>query len=166
MATPGGLRMLARLYWYMVEFGLIRTASGLRVYGAGILSSKGETVYSIESPEPQRLDFDLVRVMRTDYRIDEFQRTYFVLDSFEQLFEACYDTDFAPMYRAVRRAAADCGRRPAGLALETRLRLWTRAPRAPCGHAVPDGPVTVLDAQRGRAADKNRRTAWEWPRCA
>ncbi|MFI4868879.1 MAG: phenylalanine 4-monooxygenase [Steroidobacterales bacterium] len=98
LATPGGLRMLARLYWYMVEFGLIRTASGLRVYGAGILSSKGETVYSIESPEPQRLDFDLVRVMRTDYRIDEFQRTYFVLDSFEQLFEACYNTDFAPMY--------------------------------------------------------------------
>jgi phenylalanine-4-hydroxylase len=98
IATPGGLRMLARLYWYMVEFGLIRTASGLRVYGAGILSSKGETVYSVESPEPQRLDFDLVRVMRTDYRIDDFQRTYFVLDSFEQLFGACYNTDFAPLY--------------------------------------------------------------------
>jgi phenylalanine-4-hydroxylase len=99
LATPGGLRMLARLYWYMVEFGLIRTGSGLRVYGAGILSSKGETVYSIESPEPQRAPFELVRVMRTDYRIDDFQRTYFVLDSFEQLFEACYNTDFAPMYR-------------------------------------------------------------------
>lgn len=99
IATPGGLRMLARLYWYMVEFGLIRTGSGLRVYGAGILSSKGETVYSVESPEPQRLDFDLVRVMRTDYRIDDFQRTYFVLDSFEQLFAACYNTDFAPLYR-------------------------------------------------------------------
>jgi len=99
LATPGGLPMLARLYWYMVEFGLIRTASGLRVYGAGILSSKGETVYSLESPLPQRLDFDLVRVMRTEYRIDDFQRTYFVLDSFEQLFEACYNTDFAPMYR-------------------------------------------------------------------
>jgi phenylalanine-4-hydroxylase len=68
------------------------------VYGSGILSSKGETVYSIESPLPQRLPFDLVRVMRTDYRIDDFQRTYFVLDSFEQLFEACYNTDFAPMY--------------------------------------------------------------------
>jgi phenylalanine-4-hydroxylase len=99
LATPGGLRMLARLYWYMVEFGLIRTGSGLRVYGAGILSSKGETVYSIESAKPQRVAFDLVRVMRTDYRIDDFQLTYFVLDSFEQLFEACYDTDFAPMYR-------------------------------------------------------------------
>ncbi|HEY3730451.1 MAG TPA: phenylalanine 4-monooxygenase [Steroidobacteraceae bacterium] len=99
IATPGGLRMLARLYWYMVEFGLIRGASGLRVYGSGILSSKGETVYSIESPLPQRVPFDLVRVMRTDYRIDDFQRTYFVLESFEQLFEACYNTDFAPMYK-------------------------------------------------------------------
>ncbi|MGH8230944.1 MAG: phenylalanine 4-monooxygenase [Steroidobacteraceae bacterium] len=99
MATPGGLRMLARLYWYMVEFGLIRSRSGLRVYGSGILSSKGETVYSIESPVPQRLPFELVRVMRTDYRIDDFQRTYFVLESFEQLFEACYNTDFAPMYQ-------------------------------------------------------------------
>jgi phenylalanine-4-hydroxylase len=98
MATPGGLRMLARLYWYMVEFGLIRAGSSLRVYGSGILSSKGETVYSLESPLPQRLPFELLRVMRTDYRIDDFQRTYFVLESFEQLFEACYNTDFAPMY--------------------------------------------------------------------
>jgi phenylalanine-4-hydroxylase len=98
LATPGGLRMLSRLYWYMVEFGLIRTAAGLRVYGAGILSSKGETVYSIESAEPQRLRFGLLRVMRTDYHIDTFQRTYFVLDSFEELFHACYGTDFGPLY--------------------------------------------------------------------
>jgi phenylalanine-4-hydroxylase len=98
MAVPGGLRMLSRLYWYMVEFGLIQTSSGLRVYGAGILSSKGETVYSLQDARPQRLRFDLVRVMRTDYCIDEFQRTYFVLDSFEQLFQACYQTDFAPLY--------------------------------------------------------------------
>jgi phenylalanine-4-hydroxylase len=99
MQTTGGLRMLARLYWYMVEFGLIRTAAGLRVYGSGIVSSKGETVYSLESPKPQRLAFDLVRVMRTDYRIDDYQQTYFVLDNFKQLFEACYGTDFAPLYR-------------------------------------------------------------------
>jgi phenylalanine-4-hydroxylase len=98
MATPGGLRMLSRLYWYMVEFGLIRTAQGLRVYGSGILSSKGETVYSLEDPAPQRLRFDLVRVMRTEYCIDEFQKTYFVLDSFQELFDACYRTDFAPLY--------------------------------------------------------------------
>jgi phenylalanine-4-hydroxylase len=97
-ARPGGLRMLARLYWYMVEFGLIRTTRGLRVYGAGILSSKGETVYSIESREPQRWAFDLLRVMRTDYCIDAFQQCYFVLESFDQLFEACYRTDFGPIY--------------------------------------------------------------------
>ncbi len=98
LAINGALRMLSRLYWYMVEFGLIQTPAGLRVYGAGILSSKGETVYSIESPQPRRWRFDLSRVMRTDYRIDAFQQSYFVLESFEQLFEACYSTDFAPLY--------------------------------------------------------------------
>ena len=106
MAVPGGLRMLSRLYWYMVEFGLIRTALGLRAYGAGILSSKGETVYSVESREPQRLRFELTRVMRTDYRIDSYQRTYFVLDSYQQLFDACYGTDFAPLYRRYAALAA------------------------------------------------------------
>ncbi len=99
LAIPGALNMLSRLYWYMVEFGLIRTRAGLRVYGSGILSSKGETVYAAESPTPHRLRFDLIRVMRTEYRIDAYQQTYFVLDSFEQLFEACYQTDFAPLYR-------------------------------------------------------------------
>jgi len=98
LAIPGALRMLSRLYWYMVEFGLIQTGAGLRVYGAGILSSKGETVYSLESPQPRRWRFELLRVMRTDYRIDAFQQSYFVLDSFEQLFQACYATDFAPLY--------------------------------------------------------------------
>ncbi len=62
--------LLARVYWYTVEFGLLRTAAGLRAYGAGILSSKGETVYSVESPDPNRIAFELERVMRTDYRID------------------------------------------------------------------------------------------------
>jgi phenylalanine-4-hydroxylase len=98
LATPGGLTMLSRLYWYMVEFGLIRDRGALAVYGAGILSSRGETVYSIESPEPQRLRFELTRVMRTDYRIDTYQRTYFVLESYQELFDACYGTDFAPLY--------------------------------------------------------------------
>jgi phenylalanine-4-hydroxylase len=97
-AALGGLKMLARLYWYMVEFGLINTPSGLRVYGSGIISSKGETMYSIESPEPRRIAFELERVMRTDYLIDAFQRTYFVIDHFEELFEAAYNTDFAPIY--------------------------------------------------------------------
>jgi len=103
-SRAGGLKMLARLYWYMVEFGLIRTPRGLRVYGAGILSSKGETVYSIESPAPQRIAFDLERVMRTDYLIDDFQKTYFVIDRFEDLFAAGYRTDFLPLYERWRDA--------------------------------------------------------------
>jgi phenylalanine-4-hydroxylase len=97
--AAGGLKMLSRLYWYMVEFGLIRTPQGLRAYGSGILSSKGETAYCIESPKPNRLAFDLERVLRTDYLIDDYQQTYFIIDSFEQLFRAAYDTDFEPLYR-------------------------------------------------------------------
>jgi phenylalanine-4-hydroxylase len=93
--------LLARVYWYTVEFGLLRTDAGLRAYGAGILSSKGETVYSIESPVPQRIPFDLEQVMSTSYCIDGFQQTYFVIDSFEQLFRAGYDTDFGPLYDRV-----------------------------------------------------------------
>ncbi len=97
-----GLGMLARLYWYCVEFGLIRQGGVLRAYGAGILSSAGETAYSVDSDRPQRLAFDLQRVMRTNYLIDEYQKTYFVVDSFEQLFRSAYDTDFTPIYRAHR----------------------------------------------------------------
>jgi phenylalanine-4-hydroxylase len=100
--AEGGTTMLARLYWYSVEFGLIREAGGLRTYGAGIVSSAGETAYCIDSPLPNRLAFDLERVMRTDYVIDAFQRTYFVVESFEQLFRESYDRDFAPLYRAFR----------------------------------------------------------------
>jgi phenylalanine-4-hydroxylase len=101
----GGLKMLARLYWYCVEFGLIRSGQELRAYGAGILSSAGETVYSVEDPRPHRIAFDLERVIRTDYRIDAYQQTYFVVDSFEQLFRDSYDRDFAPLYRAHRDSA-------------------------------------------------------------
>ena len=97
--AAGSLHMLARLYWYMVEFGLIRTPQGLRVYGSGILSSKSETVYSLEDPRPHRIAFDLERVMLTNYLIDDFQQTYFVIDDFAQLFHAGYDTDFAPIYK-------------------------------------------------------------------
>jgi phenylalanine-4-hydroxylase len=96
------VHLLARVYWYTVEFGLIRTSAGLRAYGAGILSSKGETVYSVTSLKAQRMAFDLERVMRTEYRIDDFQLSYFVIDSFEQLFTAGYGTDFAPLYERVR----------------------------------------------------------------
>jgi phenylalanine-4-hydroxylase len=103
-AAEGGIKMLARLYWYCVEFGLIKSGTGLRAYGSGILSSAGETPFSIESPSPHRVGFDLERVMRTDYRIDAYQKTYFVMDSFEQLFRNAYDRDFSPIYRAYRDA--------------------------------------------------------------
>ncbi len=94
---------LARLYWYTVEFGLISTPAGLRAYGAGILSSAGELRHSVTSPEPQRLGFDLARIMRTRYRIDSYQTTYFVIDSFAQLIRTTAP-DFAPIYEEVARA--------------------------------------------------------------
>jgi len=94
---------LARLYWYTVEFGLIATPAGLRAYGAGILSSAGELRHSVLSPQPQRLGFDLERIMRTRYKIDSYQASYFVIDSFQQLFEATAP-DFAPIYRRVAGA--------------------------------------------------------------
>ncbi|MCG8435116.1 MAG: phenylalanine 4-monooxygenase [Gammaproteobacteria bacterium] len=82
--------MLARLYWFTVEFGLINTAKGLRTYGAGIVSSIGETPYSIESDVPQRKPFDPVDLLRTPYRIDIFQTVYFVIDSLDDLFEVAH----------------------------------------------------------------------------
>lgn len=94
------LALLARLYWYTVEFGLIATPRGLRASGAGILSSAGETAYSLTSMQPLRLAFDLQRVLRTPYRIDDYQQTYFVVDSFAQLFDATAP-DFTPIYERV-----------------------------------------------------------------
>jgi phenylalanine-4-hydroxylase len=112
----GAIEMLARLYWYTVEFGLIETPQGLRTYGAGILSSGGEIRYCVESPEPNRIGFDLLRVMRTRYKIDTFQETYFVIRGFEELFEAT-EPDFAPYYRDLAKreayapsAVLDCDR--------------------------------------------------------
>ncbi len=93
----GALRRLARLYWYTVEFGLTRSEDGLRIFGAGIASSKGETMFALDDPSPDRLGFDLERVMRTDYRIDDFQETYFVIDGFEALRRAT-EADFTPIY--------------------------------------------------------------------
>lgn len=90
--------ILARLYWYMVEFGLIMTEDGLKAYGAGMLSSFGETQFSVDSPSPNRIAFQLERVMRTQYKIDTFQQTYFVLPSFAKLFRDSIDTDFGPLY--------------------------------------------------------------------
>ncbi|PWK92571.1 phenylalanine 4-monooxygenase [Fulvimonas soli] len=104
------LTNLTRLYWYTVEFGLIHTDEGMRIYGAGIVSSKGESIYCLDSPAPNRIGFDLERVMSTRYRIDTYQQTYFVIDSFEQLFEATRP-DFTPIYARLKaqpaHAAAD-----------------------------------------------------------
>jgi phenylalanine-4-hydroxylase len=99
----GALEKLARLYWYTVEFGLIREAGGLKLYGAGIVSSFGESTFALEDPSPNRIGFDLERVMRTDYRIDDYQQSYFVIDSFEQLRRQTADVDFAPVYRRLAR---------------------------------------------------------------
>ncbi len=96
----GACEQLSRLYWYTIEFGLIRQADGLRAYGAGILSSSGELQYAVKSAEPQRLPLDLERTMRTRYKIDSYQQTYFVIDSFKQLFDMTAP-DFAPVYERV-----------------------------------------------------------------
>jgi phenylalanine-4-hydroxylase len=101
----GALHYLARLYWYTVEFGLIRTAEGLRIYGSGIVSSKGESIYCLEGEAPNRILFDLLRVMRTEYRIDDFQESYFVIDSFDQLFAATRP-DFTPYYAALSKESS------------------------------------------------------------
>jgi phenylalanine-4-hydroxylase len=97
------LHHLARLYWYTVEFGLMRTAAGLKIYGAGIASSAAETVFALEDPSPNRLAFDMLRVMRTRYRIDDFQQSYFVVPSLEALLEATLE-DFSPVYTALETA--------------------------------------------------------------
>jgi len=116
----GALKQVSRLYWYMVEFGLIREQGELRAYGAGMLSSAAETQYSVEDPRPLRVRFDLARVMRSDYRIDDFQKTYFVIDSFEELFAATL-RDFRPLYSAL-----------------------SASPAIPAGASVPgDGPVST-----------------------
>lgn len=98
------LHHLARLYWYTVEFGLIEEREGLRIYGAGIVSSYGESRFSLDDRSPNRVTFDLQRVMRTRYRIDDYQQTYFVIDSFEELLRQTLETDFAPLYRALSGA--------------------------------------------------------------
>ncbi|WP_057916080.1 phenylalanine 4-monooxygenase [Lysobacter antibioticus] len=95
--NPEALVHLTRLYWYTVEFGLIKQADGLRIYGSGIVSSKSESIHCLESAAPNRIGFDLERIMRTRYRIDTYQKTYFVIDSFEQLMRAT-EPDFTPIY--------------------------------------------------------------------
>ncbi len=97
----GVLSNLARVYWYTVEFGLVLQPQGLRIYGAGIVSSFSESVYALEDPAPHRIWFDLPRVMRTHYRIDDFQESYFVVHDLDELLRLA-KIDFAPFYDAVR----------------------------------------------------------------
>lgn len=94
----GTLEKLARLYWYTVEFGLIKEEDGLHIYGAGILSSPTESVFSLEDPSPHRIGFDTRRILQTRYQIDDFQDNYFVIDSFKHLFDETY-ADFTPLYK-------------------------------------------------------------------
>jgi phenylalanine-4-hydroxylase len=98
----GVLPNLARVYWYTVEFGLVMQPEGLRIYGSGIVSSYTESVFALDDPSPNRIRFDLERVMRTRYRIDDFQETYFVLGDLADLLELAR-IDFAPLYSRVER---------------------------------------------------------------
>jgi phenylalanine-4-hydroxylase len=100
----GVLSQLARVYWYTVEFGLVRQQDGLRIYGSGIVSSYAESIFALDDPSPNRVRFDLKRVMRTRYRIDDFQETYFVLGDLDELL-ALARIDFAPFYERVSGAA-------------------------------------------------------------
>ena len=103
----GRLANLARLYWYTVEFGLMETKAGLRIYRAGIVSSRTESLFALEDPSPNRLGFDLERVMRTPYRIDDFQQVYFVIPSIQTLQEVTL-RDFGPLYDRLA-GASDLG---------------------------------------------------------
>jgi phenylalanine-4-hydroxylase len=92
------IHRFARLYWYTVEFGLVRETAGLRIYGAGIVSSFGESRYALDSEEPNRIAFDLKRILRTDYRIDDYQQTYFVIDRFRDLLDTVLEADLPALY--------------------------------------------------------------------
>jgi len=97
----GTLKNLARLYWYTVEFGLIKRPEGLRIYGAGIVSSYGESQYALKNANPNRIEFNLERIMRTKYEIDKYQKTYFVIKDYAQLFNATQQ-DFGTIYERLR----------------------------------------------------------------
>ena len=121
---PDALQNLTRLYWYTVEFGLMKEADGLRIYGAGIVSSATESVFALDDPSPNRIGFDLARVMRTLYRIDDFQQVYFVIDSLEALKDETLK-DFGPIYERLKGQD--------DLAIETVLpsdRVFTRGTQA------------------------------------
>jgi len=96
------LKALGALYWYTVEFGLIDTPQGLRIYGAGIVSSAEESVFALEGKSPNRLHLNVDRIMRTDYCISDLQQTYFVIDSLDQLIHETVDRPFDMIYASLR----------------------------------------------------------------
>jgi phenylalanine-4-hydroxylase len=116
---------LSRLYWYTVEFGLIRFGERLRIFGAGIVSSNGESEYALDSPDPLRIGFDLRRTMLTDYRSDMFQKNYFVIESFADLVRRTADVDFAGIYRELEGLAPIA----AGIRLPTDVLFPANRPR-------------------------------------
>ena len=132
---PAALKMLARLYWYTVEFGLVATSRGLRAYGAGILSSSGETIYATKATGPARIAFDLQRVLRTNYLIDSYQKTYFVLDDIEQLFDSVLEADFEALFAQAAPAGACAGCAPARPTSRQSHR-WP-PPEVSCGARMP-----------------------------
>ena len=95
------LKALSALYWYTVEFGLINTDKGMRIYGAGILSSAVESFYSLEAQSPNRIHLNVDRVMRTDYKHDDLQQTYFVIDDFDELFKLTQGRPFEQIYQKI-----------------------------------------------------------------
>jgi phenylalanine-4-hydroxylase len=95
------LKALGALYWYTVEFGLVMEAGEVRAYGAGILSGPSEVVYALTSPSPNRIMLNVDRVMRTDYVIDDLQPTYFVIESFRDLYHQTVERDFDRLYRSL-----------------------------------------------------------------
>jgi phenylalanine-4-hydroxylase len=101
-ADSGDHFMLARLFWFTVEFGMVSTDEGIRAYGSGIMSSPGELMYAVDSDTPQRKPFDAVDVLRTPYRIDIYQPIYFVIESFDQLFDLA-QSDLLAHIREARR---------------------------------------------------------------
>jgi phenylalanine-4-hydroxylase len=101
-----GVKFLARLNWYTIEFGLIRKPEGIQIYGAGIVSSFGEAKYVVQDPSANYLGFTLDRVLRTGYYIDDFQATYFVIDRFEDLFDLLKGKEFLALFDQLRTLPA------------------------------------------------------------
>jgi phenylalanine-4-hydroxylase len=129
------LRHLARLYWYTIEFGLVQSPQGLRIFGAGIMSSTAETTFALADPSPHRIAFNLERTMRTKYSIDDFQKTYFVIESFAALRRLCLE-DFSSLYQ--RLAVAEDIEPGALVGSDQLVSRGTLAYFGDKGSAVPD----------------------------